>query len=150
MKKRTYLVVVLIILVAQLLTACTGNTALGATSASPAEETVLSQGLGEETVLSVGTGEDITRPEGWDEETHSNETEPDYGVVFPQDEVNRLDITISPENWQTMLSDMTSLVGAFGTTSKRGANTAPVAPAVGGNQPPAGGQQPGNQGQPQI
>ncbi|WP_437284167.1 CotH kinase family protein [Sorangium sp. So ce406] len=40
--------------------------------------------------------------------------EPDYGAAFPQDRVPRLDITITPENWQALLDDMTELVGPFG------------------------------------
>lgn len=40
--------------------------------------------------------------------------DPDYAAAFPQDRVPRLDITISPENWQAMLDDMTALLGAFG------------------------------------
>ncbi len=60
------------------------------------------------------TSETTERPEGWSEETHSNDVEPDYNTVFPQDEVNRIDIIISAENWETMLVDMTGLMGEFG------------------------------------
>ena len=100
------------------------------------------------------------RPEGWSEETHSKEADPNYEIVFPQDEVNRLDITISPENWQAMLADMTSLYGEFGTNTRspgaeqggqRGQNQPPAGempPAEGqppkGGQPPADGQPPQN------
>ncbi len=59
--------------------------------------------------------ETTERPEGWSEETHSNDVEPDYDTVFPQDEVNRIDIVISAENWETMLADMTDLMGEFGS-----------------------------------
>ncbi len=59
--------------------------------------------------------EAIERPEGWDEATHGKDTDPDYETVFPQDEVNRIDITISAENWQVMLDDMTEKYGEFGT-----------------------------------
>lgn len=44
---------------------------------------------------------------------HSDETEPDYGIVFPQDAVNTMSISISPENWQTMMDNMTELYGEF-------------------------------------
>jgi hypothetical protein len=53
--------------------------------------------------------EDVARPAGWGEGTHSKEAEPNYEVVFPQDEVNRIDITISSETWQAMLADLDSL-----------------------------------------
>lgn len=62
-----------------------------------------------------------TRPEGWGEVSHSNSADPDYDVVFPQDEVNILNITISPENWQAMLDDMTAKYGEFGTRQGPGA-----------------------------
>ena len=54
------------------------------------------------------------RPEGWTEATHGDEADPDYETVFPQDAVNRIDITISADNWEAMLADMTSLYGEFG------------------------------------
>jgi len=61
------------------------------------------------------TEEAIQRPKGWSVETHSNEVEPDFETVFPQNKVNRIDITISEENWAAMLADMTELMGEFGT-----------------------------------
>jgi spore coat protein H len=79
------------------------------------------------------------RPENWSEETHSNEVDPDYETVFPQDEVNRIDIIISAENWDTMQADMTALVGEFGqgegSPRGRGGNVPGNQP---GNNPPAG------------
>ena len=57
---------------------------------------------------------DSSRPTGWNETSHGKSTEPDYAVVFPQDEVNILTITIDPENWQAMLDTMTELYGEFG------------------------------------
>ena len=42
---------------------------------------------------------------------------PDFEAVFPQDKVNRIDIIISPENWQTMLDYMETYYGAFGAGS---------------------------------
>jgi spore coat protein H len=55
------------------------------------------------------------RPEGWGEESHSKGASPAYGVVFPSDKVQRLDIVITPEDWQAMQDDMTDMLGAFGT-----------------------------------
>lgn len=54
------------------------------------------------------------RPEGWTEETHSNNVDPDYDTVFPQDSVNEIKITISPENWEAMQTNMEELFGAAG------------------------------------
>ncbi|MDY6873797.1 MAG: CotH kinase family protein [Chloroflexota bacterium] len=58
--------------------------------------------------------DETERPEGWTEETHGDEVDPNFDVVFPQDKVNRLDLTISAENWDAMLADMTELYGEFG------------------------------------
>jgi len=82
------------------------------------------------------------RPEGWSDETHSNDVDPDYETVFPQDEVNRIDIIISAENWETMMTDMTDLMGEFGQGDRsfggRGGNNQPgnAAPGEGFPQPP--------------
>jgi hypothetical protein len=35
------------------------------------------------------------RPDGWTEETQGKYAEPDYATVFPQDAVNRIDLTIA-------------------------------------------------------
>ena len=63
-------------------------------------------------VISVSAQE--TRPEEWSEETHSNSADPNYDMVFPQDAVNTINITISPENWQMIMDDMTEHYGEFG------------------------------------
>ena len=45
---------------------------------------------------------------------HSNKVDPYYEVVFPNDRVNVMTITILPENWQVMLDNMTEIYGEFG------------------------------------
>jgi len=42
----------------------------------------------------------------WTETTHSNLAEPNYSVVFKQNEVLRFDIKISSDDWSTMQSDL--------------------------------------------
>ncbi|MDA3890033.1 MAG: CotH kinase family protein [Salinivirgaceae bacterium] len=42
----------------------------------------------------------------WEISSHSNDAEPDYSVVFPQDKVLRFDITISYDYWSSMESDL--------------------------------------------
>ena len=77
----------------------------------------------------VSSTEDTTdHPEGWTEATHGDTADPDYSTVFPQDAVNRIDITISEENWEAMLADMTDLYGEFGESGGMGDRPA--------NQPP--------------
>ncbi len=58
-----------------------------------------------------GSSGDDDRPEGWTEQTHSNDVPPDYTVVFPEDQVNRLDLTIAAEDWQAMQEDLEALYG---------------------------------------
>ena len=43
----------------------------------------------------------------WTEATHSNNADPNYSIVFNQNEVLRFDIVISSENWAAMQSDLT-------------------------------------------
>jgi spore coat protein CotH len=42
----------------------------------------------------------------WNEETHSNDVEPNYDVVFNQDKVLELNITIDPDEWEAMNADL--------------------------------------------
>ncbi len=138
-----------------LLASCTSNTALGAEVASPEEMVAQAQDTAPadltlpqaseletmDTAEELGPTDETLRPEGWDEETHSKETEPDYEVVFPQDEVNRLDITISSENWTTMMADMSSRYGEFGAKQRQAPGAEPVGPES-ENPPPASIQPP--------
>ena len=74
---------------------------------------------------------DEGRPVGWTEETHGNDATPDYGMVFAQNEVKRLDITITPQDWLAMQEDMTALYGEFG----QGSGGAQPPPDVNGGDP---------------
>lgn len=75
-----------------------------------------------------------TRPDGWTDATHSNNVAPNYDVVFPQDTVNTITITIAPDEWTAMLDDMTQLAGEFGTGGGLGPGRMP------GNFMPPDGQ----------
>ncbi len=46
----------------------------------------------------------------WTEASHGNAA-PDYSVVFPQDQVNELEITIGADNWTAIRSNMKALYG---------------------------------------
>jgi spore coat protein H len=54
------------------------------------------------------------QPPGWTEESHAKSAPPDYARVFPVDRVLALQLTITPEDWQAMLDDMTEMAGEFG------------------------------------
>ncbi len=42
----------------------------------------------------------------WSTETHSNDVEPNFSVVFAQDRVHRIDVTIAPSDWDAMWEDL--------------------------------------------
>ena len=64
--------------------------------------------------------EDVIRPENWSEESHSNDVDPNYDVVFPEDQVNQIVITIGPEDWALMQANMTELFGTAGSGKSGG------------------------------
>ncbi len=70
----------------------------------------------------------LIRPIGWGMETHSKEAEPNYEVVFPQDSVNRIKITITADNWKVMMDDMTEMMGEFGSSYEKMQGNAPDLP----------------------
>jgi hypothetical protein len=49
-----------------------------------------------------------------DDDTHGRNATPDYGRVFNQTQVSRLDLRINASDWQAVLTDMQSLAGASG------------------------------------
>lgn len=59
-----------------------------------------------ETIIESGDGLD-----DWSITTHSSLAAPDYDLVFPQDKVNRFDITISEGDWGNMQDDLDDLYG---------------------------------------
>lgn len=50
----------------------------------------------------------------WTEATHGSSVPPNYGIVFTDGEVKRIDLVIDPDDWQDMLEDMTEKYGSFG------------------------------------
>ncbi len=99
--------------------------------------------LGGTAALAQDDGE-IERPDGWDETSHGDTAEPDYDVVFPQDAVNTITITIDPAEWQAMLDDMTALYGEFGAGGGAGGPGGGM--PQGGQMPQGGDGQGGPQG----
>jgi len=53
-----------------------------------------------------------------DSDSHSSETDPDYAVVLPDDQVNQINITISPENWEALQDDMIENYGEAGSSDR--------------------------------
>ncbi|WP_238625399.1 CotH kinase family protein [Aggregatilinea lenta] len=94
---------------------------------------LIASSLGSTSVMAQDDGQ-VERPDGWDETSHSDATDPDYDVVFPQDAVNTITIKIDPAEWQAMQDDMTDLYGEFGTNDSMG--------SPGGGEMPQGGDRP--------
>jgi hypothetical protein len=87
--------------------------------------------------------------EGWREETHGNDTEPNYAVVFPEDEVKQITILISPENWAAMQANMTELFGEAGSGDERKGFPGNEQPLMEGRPPVGDRSQPGDAGFPE-
>ena len=138
-------------LAACLLVACSNPTVEAAQTTG---DVVLPEGNADDNSVTAASaaGEDsdtqVPRPEGWGEETHDKSADPNYDVVFPQDQVNRIDITIDPEDWQTMWDDMTELYGEFGASPEGGRPGGGERPAQGAGAPPQGDGMPAGPGMP--
>ena len=78
------------------------------------QEQVLSQTIDDEAQQSAVTGNKSI------DDAHSADVEPNYEIVFPQDTVNEITITISAENWAAMLADMEAKYGEMGTGTQGG------------------------------
>lgn len=48
----------------------------------------------------------IGRPEGWTEKSHSKSADPNYGLLFPDDKVLRMDIKMSSADYQKIRNDL--------------------------------------------
>ena len=75
---------------------------------------------GSETAVGGDEVDEIVRPLGWSDESHGNAADPNYAVVFPEDDVKTITISIDPEEWQAMLDDMTATYGEPGSGSGPG------------------------------
>lgn len=109
---------------------------VAASEPAPTTTTTTLADSGAEAQADTESADAAGRPDGWSDETHSKSAEPNYDVVFPADEVNRIDITISAENWQAMMDDMTELYGEQGSGTGFGPD-AGAGPGAG--ERPAGG-----------
>lgn len=60
--------------------------------------------------------DDIVETSDWTEVTHGNKTDPNYNEVFPQQQVNSIEITLTSSDWNAVQQNMKSLYGfAFGS-----------------------------------
>ena len=107
-------------------------------------EVVAAAPAAEEEAAAEVVEDETSRSTNWSDDSHSNDAEPNYNVVFPQDEVQQVIITIAPEDWEAMQANMVELLGEPGTGGGRPGSFPP--PADGerpeGFQPPAEGELP--------
>jgi spore coat protein H len=61
---------------------------------------------------------EVIDPVDWSEETHGESTDPDYSVVFNQEEVLRFDIKISSKNWSAMQANLATILGSSGVPGR--------------------------------
>ncbi|MBN1266422.1 MAG: CotH kinase family protein [Anaerolineales bacterium] len=148
----------LIFLIA-VMTGCAGTTAAAETDAlstiaqdqeytTTAADEESPAALISETSTADTSDEEVFRPANWSEETHSNDVDSNYDVVFPENKVNQITITIDPADWEAMQANMVALFGEQGSSvEQRGGALAdeqsqlgdrPLPGERGNNQPPGG------------
>jgi spore coat protein CotH len=69
----------------------------------------------------------------WHDSTHSRNAVPDYGRVFDQSTIRRLDIRVASGDWDRLVADMTEMAGprgAAGAAGRGGFNFVPNPDAV--------------------
>lgn len=102
------------------------------------------------TVETVETSSETDKTSSWNETTHGNDAKPDYSVVFPQDSVNRIDITLSAEAWTALQTEMTDQFGSQGQGQGFGnLGQMPAGPDTNGQQPNSPQNQQPPEGRPQ-
>jgi spore coat protein H len=108
--KRSHPVVILLAaaLLITGLAGCTGENLAAVEGAAATQHTA-------ETGTEGAATDAVARPEAWSEETHGDGSEPNYDVVFPDDRVNQITITIAPEDWEAMQANMVDLFGEAGS-----------------------------------
>lgn len=105
MKKRFAVTLLFTIILTGVLNACSSN-------ATMQDETETSS-----TALAID--ETTSDPGAESDESSKTQDDPNYELVFPDDKVNEIVITIEPENYAAMMDDMTENYGEFGSGEDR-------------------------------
>lgn len=66
---------------------------------------------------------DLDEYPDWNSDTHGNETDPNFSVVFKQDEVLRFDIEITSNDWTYMQNNLASILSSGGRRPGMGGAT---------------------------
>lgn len=90
----------------------------------------------------VSTDATAANPD-WTENSHSKVAAPDYSVVFPQEKVNSIEITLGKTIWEKIKADMVAKdKGTFGVGGNSGGGGNPGGGGQGGNPGGNGGAAP--------
>jgi len=111
-RNHIFLVMLFAALLAAVMTGCTGEISAATDRTADTQQS-------SDTTAEVAAADTVERPEGWTEETHGNGAEPNYDVVFQDDKVNRITITIDSEGWEAMQANMEDLFGEAGSGGGR-------------------------------
>ncbi len=126
---------------AGLLTGCVASAVAPTSSVDATPTTSSASSAGSQDVVGV-TGDNARAA------SHGKDTDPNYALVFPQESVNRIDITLTPEAWAALQAEMTDQFGEAGQRQVGGGpGPMPGGQNAGGNQPPQG-QPPADGAQP--
>ncbi len=90
------------------LVACGSDTPGGETAGSFPESSMV--GGGNDSTSGDRDVEGI-RPDGWENESHAKGADADYDRVYPDDQVQRIDIIFTAQNYQSMQDNMVALYG---------------------------------------
>jgi hypothetical protein len=108
-KFRTFYKNMAMVLIAVLLAGCSQTGAVSIDETEVDKVTAMGSVITESSSIST-----------WNEETHGNDVEPNYDVVFNQDEVLELTITIDPDEWEAMNIDLKENVNSIETNGGGG------------------------------
>lgn len=117
MKRTIGSIGILLICLSMLLGACKSNgtsSSSGTTDSSDATETTASE-------------DETSRPEGWTAQTHGDDASANYGIVFNEETVGRIDLTLTASDWEAMMTDenLVSAYGSFGSQTDTAMGTTP-------------------------
>ncbi len=70
----------------------------------------------------------VERPSGWADESHGNRVPANYDVVLPDDRINEIYITFTPEAWAAEEADMVEIYGERGSGGGRPGRGAGLGP----------------------
>ncbi len=75
--------------------------------------------------ISSAIAQNTGRPAGWTAASHGNDVPANYELILPDDRINEIYITFTPESWQAEEEDMIEIYGERGAGDNRGREGGP-------------------------